>query len=128
MQLFLWYELPQKWLVEPEEHLVIAEALGVFFDELGPPAAPLAALCRDPETTRLLRDGGEGFVEALEASGLEPPDTPLLEWSDPMPIEESLARDAVAEMLEQAVADGQLVPGASGWLGRQAALLSVLKT
>ena len=25
-------------------------------------AAPLAALCRDPETTRLLRDGGEGFV------------------------------------------------------------------
>lgn len=123
LQLFLWYELPQKWLVEPEEHLAVAEALGVFFDESGPSAGTLAALCRDPDTTRLLRDGGGGFVEAIEASGLEPPDTSLLEWSDLMTIEESLERDAVAEMLEQAVDDGQLVPGAKGWLERQSELV-----
>ena len=42
-------------------------------------------------------------LEAIEASGLEPPDTPLLEWSDLMTIEESLEREAVAEMLEQAI-------------------------
>lgn len=123
LQLFLWYELPRKWLVEPEEHLAVAEALGLFFDESGPSAAALAALCRDPDTTRLLCDGGEGFVEAIDASGLEPPDTPLLEWSDLMTIEESLERDAVAEMLEQAVDDGQLVPGARGWLERQSDLV-----
>jgi hypothetical protein len=95
----------------------------LFFDELGPPAAPLGALCRDPETTRLLRDEGEGFVEAIEASGLEPPDTPLLEWSDLMTLEESLEREAVADMLEQAVDDGHFVPGAPGWRQRQAELV-----
>jgi hypothetical protein len=84
LQLFLCYELPRKWLVEPDEHLAVAEALGLFFDEFGPSTAPLGALCRDPETSRLLRDEGEGFVEAIEASGLQPPDTPLLEWSDLM--------------------------------------------
>ncbi len=123
LQLFLWYELPHKWLIEPDEHVAVAEALGLFFDELESQAAPLAALCRDPATTRLLRGEGEGFVEAIEASGLEPPDTPLLEWSDLMTLDESLERDAVAEMLEQAVDDGQLVPGAPGWQRRQAELV-----
>lgn len=40
-----------------------------------------------------------------------------------MTIEESLERDAVAEMLEEAVDDGQLVPGAKGWLERQSELV-----
>jgi hypothetical protein len=123
LQLFLWYELPRKWLVEPDEHLAVAEAMGLFFDELGPAASDLATLCRDPKTTRLLQDRGEGFIEAIEASGLEPPDTPRLEWSDLMTIEESLERDAVAEMLEQAVDDGHLAPGAPGWRQRQAELV-----
>lgn len=123
LQLFLWYELPRKWLIEPDEHLAVAEALATFFDEFGSAAAPLSALCRDPETSRLLRDEGEGFVAAIEASGLEPPDTPLLEWSDLMTIEESLERDAVADTLEQAVDDGHLAPGAPKWKERQAELV-----
>lgn len=123
LQLFLWYELPRKWLIEPDEHLAVAAALGLFFDEFGAKATSLAALCRDPETARLLREGGDGFVEALEASGLEPPDTPLLEWSDLMTIEESLERDAVAEMLEEAVDLGLLGPGTQGWQQRQAELV-----
>jgi hypothetical protein len=123
LQLFLWYELPRKWLIEPEEHVAVAEALGSFFDELGPQAGELAALCRAAETVRILRAEGEGFAEAIEASGLEPPDTPLLGWSDLMTIEESLERDAVSEMLEQAVDDGHLVPGAPSWQHRQAELV-----
>ncbi len=123
LQLFLWYELPRKWLIGREEHVAVADALGLFFDELGPQAGELAALCRSPETARLRREGGEGFVEAIEASGLEPPDTPLLEWSDLMTIEESLERDAVAELLERAVDDGQLVPGEKGWKQRQVELV-----
>ena len=123
LQLFLWYELPHKWLIESDEHIAVAEALATFFDELGPAAAPLSALCRDPETLRLLRDEGEGLVTAIEASGLEPPDTPSLEWSDLMTIEESLERDAVAEMLEEAVDTGQLVPGTRSWKERQVKLV-----
>jgi hypothetical protein len=60
LQLFLWYELPRKWLIEPDEHLAVAEALAVFFDEFGPAATALAALCRDADTRRLLRDEGDG--------------------------------------------------------------------
>jgi hypothetical protein len=122
LQLFLWYELPRKWLIEPDGHLAVAEALAIFFDELGPQAAGLAALCRDAETTRLLRAGGEGFVEAIEASGLEPLDSPLLEWSDLMTIEESLERDAAGDFLEEAVDDGLLIPGDKGWQHVQAEL------
>jgi hypothetical protein len=123
LQLFLWYELPRKWLVETDEHLAVAEAMGLFFDEVGPAASDLATLCRDPKTTRLLHDRGVAFVEAIEASGMEPPDTPLLEWGDLMTIDESLERDAVAEMLEQAIDDGQLAPEAPGWRQRQAELV-----
>ncbi len=123
LQLFLWYELPRKWLIDSDGHLAVAEALAVFFDELGPQAAGLAALCRDAATVRLLRAKGEGFVEAIEASGLEPPDTPLLAWSDLMTIEESLERDAAGDMLEEAVDDGLLVPGDKGWQQVQAELI-----
>jgi hypothetical protein len=123
LQLFLWYELPRKWLLEPGEHLAVAAALAALFDELGDDAAELEALCRSEQTTLLLREGGDGFVEAIEASGLEPPDTPLLEWGDLMTIEESLERDAVSEMLEQAVDARQLDPGARGWQERQRELV-----
>ncbi len=95
---------------------------GLFFDELGPQAGELVAPWRSPETVRLLREGGEGFMEAIEASGLEPPDTPLLEWSDLMTIEESLEREAVGELLERAIDDGHLVPGEKGWKERQVEL------
>lgn len=115
VQLFLWFELPCKWLIGSDAQLVVAEALAAFFDELGLQAAELAALCRGPETMGLLRAGGEGFVEAIEASGLEPPDTPLLEWSDLMTIEESLERNAAGDFLEEAVDEGLLVPGNKGW-------------
>ena len=128
LQAFLWYELPHKWLVSTDEHFAVAEALAAFFHEVGPEATGYAALCRDPQTAKILRVGGEGFVEAIETSGLEPPDTPVLEWSDLMTIEEALERDAVAEMLEQAVDEGRLVPGSPRWKKRQAELVEAYLT
>ncbi|MGH8519117.1 MAG: hypothetical protein ACREUE_16835, partial [Panacagrimonas sp.] len=53
-----------------------------LFDEVGPEAAPLAALCRSPQTAELIESGGKKLAAALDASGLEPPDTPLLAWSE----------------------------------------------
>ena len=72
LQMFLWYELPHKWLVSTDEHLAVAEALAVFFDQFGPEANGYSALCRHPKTAKLVRDRGEGFVEAVATSGLEP--------------------------------------------------------
>src|SRR5450755_1556358 len=100
LQVFLWYELPTKWMVRAGERLALAEAVALFFDELGPRAGGLAEVCRGPETGRLVRGRAEGFIDAMEESGLEPPDTPLLEWSDYMSLEEALERDAVGDMLE----------------------------
>ncbi len=41
LQLFLWYELPRKWLVGPEAHIAVADALGSIAQALeGPVEAP----------------------------------------------------------------------------------------
>ena len=122
LQLFLWYQLPKKWLIRPAEQQAVAEALACFFDEVGTEATPLAALCRSPETATLIRSGGKSLAAALERSGLEPPDTPLLTWSDFMSIEEALEHDLVASLLEDAIDNGQLIPGTKGWRQHQAEL------
>ena len=119
LQLFLWYQLPRKWLIRPHEQQAVAEALALFFDEIGPEAASLAALCRSPQTAGLIRSGGKKLAAALEASGLEPPDTPLLSWSEFMSIEESLEHDLVADLLDDAIDRGELVPGSKGWQQQQ---------
>ena len=53
LQLFLWYQLPKKWLIRTDEQQAVAEALASFFDEVSAEAAPLpAALCRSPRPPR----------------------------------------------------------------------------
>jgi hypothetical protein len=123
LQLFLWYQLPKKWLIRSPEQQAVAEALACFFDEVGADAAPLAALCRSSQTAKLIRTRGKSLVAALERSGLEPPDTPLLAWSEFMSIEEALEHDLVAGVLEDAVDAGELIPGAKGWRQRQTELV-----
>lgn len=123
LQLFLWYQLPKKWLIRTAEQQAVAEALASFFDEVGVEATPLAALCRSPETAALIRSRGKNLAAALERSGLEPPDTPLLTWSEFMSIEEALEHDLVASLLEDTLDTGQLVPGAKGWRQRQTELV-----
>lgn len=123
LQLFLWYQLPRKWLIRPREQQAVADALALFFDELGAEAAPLAALCRSPQTAALIESDGKKLAAALAASGLEPPDTPLLTWSDFMSIEEALEHDLVADLLEDAIDNGELVPGTKGWRKHQVELV-----
>ncbi len=118
-----WHQLPKKWLVRTSEQQAVAEALACFFDAVGAEAAPLAALCRSPETAELIRTRGKKLASALERSGLEPPETPLLTWSEFMSIEEALEHDLVANLLEDALDNGELVPGAKGWRQRQTELV-----
>jgi len=123
LQLFLWYQLPKKWLIHTAEQQAVAEALACFFDEVGAEAAPLAALCRSPETAQLISSGGRKLASALERSGLEPPDTPVLAWSEFMSIEEALEHDLVATLLEEAIDNYDLDPGRRGWRSRQSELV-----
>jgi len=67
LQLFLWYELPRKWLIEREEHVSVADALGSFFDELGRSVARLAPqpqpdLRSDAELKALIRAMPDGTL------------------------------------------------------------------
>ena len=118
LQTFLWYVLPSKWDA-PEDGLVaVARALGDLLETAGAPDR-YVALCRSRDTQRLLRTGGDGFDELMESSGLEPPDTPFVEWGDIMTLEESAEREAVSLHLEAAIDEGRLEPGATGWRERQ---------
>jgi hypothetical protein len=123
LQLFLWYQLPKKWLVGTVEQQAVAEALACFFDQLGAEAESMAALCRSAQTAELIRTRSKNIAAALKRSGLEPPDTPFLVWSEFMSIEEALEHDLVASMLEDAVDNGELVPGTKRWRQHQAELV-----
>jgi hypothetical protein len=124
IQSFLWYELPLKWMTEPEEKVTITASLARAFDLLELPR--YAAICRSATTTEILGayergfdEGGSAFRRASAASGIQPPDLSGFEWGDIMGFEEASARSSTADMLEEAVAEGGLVPGARGWKTRQ---------
>lgn len=129
VQLFLWHELPRRWLVSLDDRRGLARALASLLDRLGGVAASYADVCRSPDTDDLLgmweREDPAArrrLVELLERSGLEPPDTEVLAWGSVMGLEEARARERVALALEEAVEDGRLSPGSPGFRRRQAAV------
>lgn len=127
VQLFVWYQLPRKWLASLERKRAAAGALAHLLERLGSRAAGYAEVCRSPETERLLRawdqedpDAGRRFRKLLDGSGIEPPDTELLAWGSLMGLEEARVREQVALALEQAIEEGRLAPGGPGFRRRQA--------
>jgi len=124
IQHFLWYSLPLKWLTELDHKLAVADALGRVLDLLGLPR--YAQSCRSDTTHAILHAYEHGDAEGLKAfhradvgSGIRPPDLPEFEWGATMGLEESRALSSTAELLELAVAGGELAPGTRGWKGRQ---------
>lgn len=124
VQHFLWYGLPMKWLTDTDHHRRIVAALARAFDLLDLPR--YADLCRSDTTGAVLdayeRGDGEGkdaFRRADVASGIRPPDIEELEWGSVMGMQESAVLSSTAEMLELAVASGELAPGSRGWRQRQ---------
>lgn len=130
LQRFLWYELPMKWLTDPDHHRRVVAALARALDLLELPR--YAAICRSATTAGVLdayersdREGKKAFLRADAASGISPPDLPELAWGSVMGWEESRALSSTAELLELAIASGELVPGARGWKARQQELVRV---
>lgn len=128
VQHFLWYGLPMKWLTDTDHHRRVVAALARAFDLLDLPR--YAALCRSDTTAAVLdayeRSDGEGkkaFHRADMASGIRPPGIDELAWGSVMGMQESAALSSTAEMLEVAVASGELVPGSRGWKQRQQELV-----
>lgn len=127
VQLFAWYVLPRKFLAPLEDKREAAASVARLLERLGGRAASYAAVCRSPETDELLRawevddpDAWRVFRELLDGSGLEPPDTGQLAWGQVMGPDEACVREQVSIVLEEAIEEGVLTPGAAGFRRRQA--------
>jgi len=100
---FLWYTLPLK---VGGDHERLAQALGSLLRLGG--LERYAALCVAPDTLRILRSyaregeeaGTAAYQEALDATGVLPPDVPELRWSMIMGPEELGAHVACSAALE----------------------------
>ena len=121
LQEFLWYQLPMKSPAEPWELHEIASSLADLFTVAG--LERYAVLCRAPQTHRLLdawqdndrEPARSSMRQAIMASGVDPPDTPLMGWGSVLGAAEQSARKRVSQALEQAIVAGDLVPGERGW-------------
>jgi len=128
VQNWLWHQLPTKYLTDEPGYLPrLAGVAAELFDVLG--LDGYAAICRSASTVevhaafdRSRNDGYAAMRRALDASGIEPPDTDSFRWGDVMGIEESLARSAVEAALERAIDAGDVVVGGRGWRTRQQAI------
>ncbi|MER7502123.1 hypothetical protein AB0L05_10475 [Nonomuraea pusilla] len=113
---FLWYTLPLK---VGGDHERLARSLGRLL-ELGG-LERYAALCVSPTTTQILRTyaqegedaGTSAYQQALEATGVLPPDVPELQWSMIMGPEELGAHIACSAALELAILAGEEVDRAA---------------
>ncbi len=124
VQDFVWYRLPVKWWTDEAEHLEVAAGLAGLFDELD--LGRYAELCRSNTTREAIaswhrgeKAGFDAYRKAVDASGIDAPDTDALVWGEVMSVEESDARDHVSVALERAIADGALVPDGRGWRAQQ---------
>ncbi|MBK5218386.1 MAG: hypothetical protein JJE35_01170 [Thermoleophilia bacterium] len=131
LQLFLWYQLPCKLLAPPEVKREVAARLGRFLEFAGAGAEAYADTCTSEQTMAMLQAweaedsaAGELLREALEDSGLEPPDTDVLAWRPVMGFEEARLRDQATRELEAWIEGEGIDPGARGFKRRQAGLVS----
>ncbi|GBD85421.1 hypothetical protein BMS3Abin02_01828 [bacterium BMS3Abin02] len=117
---FAWYELPTKWSGPSGLHSRALEAAAELFDRLDLPR--YAAVCRSSETAKILeayarssREGFKAFQVAYRRSGVDPPHLDDFAWGEVMGFEEAAARGTAEGALEEALTEGRLTPGASGW-------------
>ncbi len=118
VQQFLWWHLPRKFSQHKWARIVSGAA--ALFEELG--LDRYADIVRSPETQEILAGwrrspqlGSKQFLAAQAASGVEPPDTDLIQWGPIMGPREAAGRHAVERGLEEAIVKGELVPGSKRW-------------
>lgn len=125
LQVILWGSLP---LCRPASECErMADALGRLLELCG--FERYAAICRSSETKavyaayrRSLRRGVDRAARAEDRSGIKPPDTDVLRWSDVRGEVEAYAFRTVAGALELAIGAGELAPRRGPWREQQAAV------
>ncbi|MCL4423311.1 MAG: hypothetical protein M1115_09155 [Actinobacteria bacterium] len=118
LQEFLWLRLPRHY--PQRQWLALAESTAAFLEELGEDR--LAAIALSEQTATVLAAWAKGSAAGIEAfhraqhsSGVDAPDTAVLQWGSIMGREEATALDAVERALGRAISSGKLIPGAPRW-------------
>lgn len=131
LETFLWYGLPTKWGIEPDDRLQLCVGLATALQAAG--RSELAGRCTDAQTAAVheafddsVDAGMTAFRVAADRSPSTPPDLapagddPGLAWGPIMGMVEASARAAVGEALGEAWEAGRLTPGTRGWRGAAA--------
>lgn len=120
LQVFLWYTMPTKWIAETSEHHEVAWSLGDALRNAG--LDRYAELCRAAQTHLIIDSyavsratGFAAYRKAAESSGIEPPETDVMQWGPVMGPAEYAVRDRLSSRLEEAVVAGEMTPGSRGW-------------
>ncbi|MGH3916950.1 MAG: hypothetical protein ACRDTC_26600 [Pseudonocardiaceae bacterium] len=122
-QQLAWYTAPGKWItldeLLPEVATACARLLEMSGRYRGAAAlrehtpAVLAGWARSPQA------GIAAYRRAMQATGVQPPDTAILAWAPIMGHDEAGVLDAAKRMLESALDSGALTPGRRGWRATQ---------
>jgi len=117
---FAWYDLSVKWLMTDSDRRSVLAAGATLFAALG--LDSYAAALGSAQTLDILAahergydEGLRAFQKAFDAAGISPPDLDDFAWGDMMSSEENAAHIAAEHALEQAIDDGSMIPGTSGW-------------
>ncbi|WP_423919016.1 hypothetical protein [Candidatus Poriferisodalis sp.] len=130
VQEWLWYIVPTKYITDEIGYMgQLARAAAALFDEIG--LYGYGAICQSSETARVHaafdRSDSEGITalrQAMQRSGIVPPDVADFAWSDVMGAQEAAARSAVEDTLERAISAGEFVVGGRGWRASQAQVVA----
>ena len=127
LQTFLWYELPTKWMIDPDDRTRTITAAAKLFETLGRPR--YIELCHSPITTKILdaydrsdTAGRKAFRTALNNSPVDPPDLTDFAWGSIMGLDEASARATVETGLETALDAGRFSPGVGMWRAAKATI------
>lgn len=127
LQTFLWYELPTKWMIDPDDRARTITAAAKLFETLGRPR--YVELCHSPITTKILdaydrsdTAGRKAFRTALNNSPVDPPDLTDFAWGSIMGLDEASARATVEIGLETALDAGRFSPGVGMWRAAKATI------
>jgi hypothetical protein len=119
-QEYIWYRLPVKYLASLDHKFEVLGGLQRMLEMLGYPHH--AALCGSMQTKRIIQEwesdeatAREMLRRSMDASGVMPPDVRSLRWGSVMGVEEAGLHLGASIMLEKAIAEGALTPGAGNW-------------
>ena len=127
VQEWLWYIVPTKYITDEIGYMgQLARAAAALFDEIG--LYGYGAICQSSETARVHaafdRSDSEGITalrQAMQRSGIVPPDMADFAWSDLMGAQEAAARSAVEDTLERVISAGEARRGGPRLAGQPSA-------